>query len=92
MKSIAQFWVSAIVPTPVDYIRIPAKSPHFDKDWAKNGHIEAAVTLAADGCGKHPVEGMQSQRMRARWLMHRKSQRRVLMALRFLLIEPAARR
>jgi hypothetical protein len=29
MKSIAQFWDSAIVPTLVDYIRIPAKSPHF---------------------------------------------------------------
>ena len=55
MTSIAQFWDSAIVPTLVDYIRIPAKSPHFDKDWAKNGHIEAAVTLAADwqtGCAR----------------------------------------
>ena len=47
MTSIARFWDAAIVPTLVDYIRIPAKSPHFDKDWAKNGHIEAAVTLAA---------------------------------------------
>ena len=64
MTSIAQFWDSAIVPTLVDYIRIPAKSPHFDKDWAKNGHIEAAVTLAADWCGKHPVEGMQLEIVR----------------------------
>jgi hypothetical protein len=30
MTSIPQFWDSAIVPTLVDYIRIPAKSPHFD--------------------------------------------------------------
>ena len=64
MKSIAQFWDSAIVPTLVDYIRIPAKSPHFDKDWAKNGHIEAAVTLAADWCRKHPVEGMRLEIVR----------------------------
>ena len=64
MTSIPQFWDDAIVPTLVDYIRIPAKSPHFDKDWAKNGHIEAAVTLAADWCRKHPVEGMQLEIVR----------------------------
>jgi hypothetical protein len=29
MKSIAQFWDSAIALTLVGYIRIPAKSPHF---------------------------------------------------------------
>lgn len=64
MTSIPQFWDSAIVPTLVDYIRIPAKSPHFDKDWAKNGHIEATVTLAAEWCRKHPVEGMQLEIVR----------------------------
>ena len=113
MTSIAQCWDDAIVRTLVDYIRIPAKSPHFDRDWARNGHIEAAVTLAADWCGKHPVEGMQLEIVRlpkrtpvlfievpaakgaekaGTVAMHRKSPRRVLMALRFLLIEPAARR
>ena len=35
--SIAKFWDEAIVPKLVEYIRIPAKSPHFDKEWAKNG-------------------------------------------------------
>ncbi len=30
MKSIPQFWDDAIVPTRVDYIRISAKSRHFD--------------------------------------------------------------
>ena len=64
MTTIPQFWDSAIVPTLVDYIRIPAKSPHFDKDWAKNGHIEAAVTLAAEWCRKHPVEGMKLEIVR----------------------------
>ena len=48
MKHIAQFWDDAIVPSLVDYIKIPAKSPHFDKEWAKNGHIDAAVKHAAD--------------------------------------------
>jgi hypothetical protein len=58
MTSIAAFWDSAIVPALIDYIRIPAKSPHFDRNWKENGHIEAAVTLAADWVRKHPIAGM----------------------------------
>src|SRR3990170_1394935 len=40
---IARLWDEAIVPALVEYIRIPAKSPHFDADWARNGHIDAAA-------------------------------------------------
>src|SRR6185295_15434934 len=58
MTSIAQFWDASIVPTLVDYVRVPAKSPHFDKDWAKNGHIDAVVELAAEWCRKNALPGM----------------------------------
>ncbi len=64
MRQIAKFWDEAIVPALVDYLRIPAKSPHFDRDWAKHGHIDAAVKLAADWCGKHAVPGMQLEVVR----------------------------
>ena len=64
MSPIAKFWDEAIVPTLVDYIRIPAKSPHFDKEWSRNGHIDAAVKLAADWCRKHAVPGMQLEVVR----------------------------
>src|SRR5688572_7890349 len=59
MSPIARFWDEAIVPALVDYIRIPAKSPHFDSAWAKNGHIDAAVKLAADWCRRHALPGMK---------------------------------
>jgi acetylornithine deacetylase/succinyl-diaminopimelate desuccinylase-like protein len=59
MTPIAKFWDEAIVPALVDYIRIPAKSPHFDHDWAAHGHIGAAVKLAADWCRRHAVPGMK---------------------------------
>ncbi|HXZ92687.1 MAG TPA: M20/M25/M40 family metallo-hydrolase [Burkholderiales bacterium] len=58
MTTIARFWDEAIVPALVEYIRIPAKSPHFDPDWAKNGHIERAVELAAAWCRRHAVKNM----------------------------------
>ncbi len=38
-------WNDEIVPTLVDYIRIPNKSPSFEPDWEKLGHMEKAVQL-----------------------------------------------
>src|ERR1700743_955385 len=38
-------WDEAVVPTLVDYIRIPNKSPAFDPDWEKHGHMDQVVEL-----------------------------------------------
>jgi acetylornithine deacetylase/succinyl-diaminopimelate desuccinylase-like protein len=62
--AIAKFWDDEIVPALVDYIRIPAKSPHFDPDWARHGHIDAAVRLAADWCKRHALAGMKLEVVR----------------------------
>jgi len=62
--NISEFWDDAIVPALVNYIRIPAKSPHFDPDWKKNGHIERVVTLAADWCRAHALPGMHLEVLR----------------------------
>jgi acetylornithine deacetylase/succinyl-diaminopimelate desuccinylase-like protein len=56
---IAKFCDDAIVPALVEYIRIPAKSPHFDADWQKNGYIDAAVEHAAAWCRRHALKGMK---------------------------------
>ncbi len=63
-KDIADFWDEAIVPALTDYIRIPAKSPHFDKDWQAHGHIEAAVQFAARWCEKHALPSMKIEIVR----------------------------
>src|ERR1700726_2660464 len=42
---VGKVWDDSIVPTLVDYIRIPNKSPAFDPDWAAHGHMEEAVSL-----------------------------------------------
>ncbi len=61
-KSISEFvnstWDDSIVPSLVDYIRIPNKSPLFDPDWEANGHMEKAVTLIADWCRAQEIEGL----------------------------------
>ncbi len=38
-------WRDEIVPTLVEYIRIPNKSPSFEPDWASLGHMDKAVDL-----------------------------------------------
>jgi acetylornithine deacetylase/succinyl-diaminopimelate desuccinylase-like protein len=44
-KFVDQCWADEIVPTLVEYIRIPNKSPAFDPDWEAHGYMEEAVHL-----------------------------------------------
>jgi acetylornithine deacetylase/succinyl-diaminopimelate desuccinylase-like protein len=44
-RFVDQIWGDAIVPTLVEYIRIPNKSPAFDPDWAAHGHMDEAVAM-----------------------------------------------
>ncbi|MBP6841682.1 MAG: M20/M25/M40 family metallo-hydrolase, partial [Kofleriaceae bacterium] len=50
-------YASSIVPTLVDYIRIPNKSPGFDPAWRENGHMERAVELLAGWAKAHLPDG-----------------------------------
>jgi acetylornithine deacetylase/succinyl-diaminopimelate desuccinylase-like protein len=50
---IGGLWDDEIVPQLVEYIRIPNKSPMFDPDWQKHGHMEDAVTLMTRWAEKH---------------------------------------
>ena len=44
-RFVGQIWDDAVVPSLVDYIRIPNKSPSFDPDWAAHGYMDDAVKL-----------------------------------------------
>jgi acetylornithine deacetylase/succinyl-diaminopimelate desuccinylase-like protein len=52
-------WQDEIIPELEEYIRIPAKSPHFDPDWARHGYIDQAVRHADRWCREQPVKGMK---------------------------------
>src|SRR4029078_12846029 len=57
-EQIARQWDDDIVPRLVEYVRIPAKSPHFDPDWEKNGHIERVIRLAEAWVCAQPIPGL----------------------------------
>ena len=42
-----RIWDDEIIPALTDYIRIPNKSPAFDKDWQAHGHMEKATQMFA---------------------------------------------
>ena len=53
------FWDENIVPTITEYIRIPNKSPAFDPDWDKHGHMEDALQLAKKWIEDHQIPGAE---------------------------------
>ena len=57
-STISTQWDEEIVPQLIDYIRIPAKSPHFDPQWAASGHIERVIRLAEAWVKRQPVRGL----------------------------------
>ena len=57
-------WDDDIVRQLTDYIRIPAKSPSFDGDWAAHGYIDTVLRNAAAWVEAQKVEGLQLEIVR----------------------------
>src|SRR5688572_12134382 len=51
-------WDDEALPLLVEYIKIPNKSPEFDKDWEKHGYMDQAVELLS-GWAKQKIAGMK---------------------------------
>jgi len=56
-----QLWEVDILPTLMDYIRIPNQSPAFDPEWETNGHMMRAVQLAYQWCKDHGPDDMTAE-------------------------------
>jgi acetylornithine deacetylase/succinyl-diaminopimelate desuccinylase-like protein len=56
--SVGKAWDDSILDRLIAYVRIPNKSPMFDPDWERHGHMEAAIQLMAQWCRAQPVPGM----------------------------------
>ncbi len=63
-KFVSETWDKSIVPSITEYIAIPNKSPAFDKDWKKNGHMDRAVELIAAWCKARPIPGLKLEVVR----------------------------
>jgi acetylornithine deacetylase/succinyl-diaminopimelate desuccinylase-like protein len=61
---VSRKWDEDIIPRLIEYIQIPCKSPHFDAEWATNGHIDAAVALAERWSRGQPIAGLKIEVVR----------------------------
>jgi acetylornithine deacetylase/succinyl-diaminopimelate desuccinylase-like protein len=64
LAQVSQAWDRDIVARLQDYIRIPAKSPAFDPDWAATGHIETVVRQTAQWIEAQKVQGLRLEIIR----------------------------
>ena len=56
-------WTGNLQPSLEAYIRIPNKSPDFDRDWQAHGHMERAATHLADWARAQPLKGLSVERL-----------------------------
>jgi acetylornithine deacetylase/succinyl-diaminopimelate desuccinylase-like protein len=63
-QSIHQHWDADIVAQLVDYVAVPAKSPHFDPQWESHGHIERVIRIAETWVRKQQVQGLSVEIVR----------------------------
>ena len=58
LDNVSAQWDAQIVPQLQDYIRIPAKSPMFDADWAAHGYLDTVVRNTAQWIEAQKVQGL----------------------------------
>ena len=58
LDDVARHWDAEIVPQLIEYIKLPAKSPGFDPDWAKHGYLDAAVEQARAWVAAQNIKGL----------------------------------
>ncbi|MDZ7921378.1 M20/M25/M40 family metallo-hydrolase [Rhodoferax sp.] len=58
LEQVSQAWDRDIVHRLEDYIRIPAKSPMFDADWASGGYLDTVVRNTAQWIEAQGVPGL----------------------------------
>jgi acetylornithine deacetylase/succinyl-diaminopimelate desuccinylase-like protein len=51
-------WKDSVVPELMQFIRIPNRSPLYDPEWRKHGHMDKAVSLIERWCRAQPMDGM----------------------------------
>ena len=59
ISDIQQRWDQSIIERLEAFVRIPNRSPDFDREWEAHGHMERALELIADWCRAQPIEGMR---------------------------------
>jgi len=55
---VEQVWSDDILPSLVEYVRIPCVSVQFDPDWKASGYLDTAVEHIRAWCAARPIDGL----------------------------------
>jgi acetylornithine deacetylase/succinyl-diaminopimelate desuccinylase-like protein len=61
LASIDKYWEEKIIPTLKTYIEIPAKSPAFDANWKKSGHLDRVLKLVDQWVEDRKIPGLKKE-------------------------------
>ena len=64
LHQVSDLWDAQIVPCLQDYIRVPAKSPMFDAQWAEHGYIDSVVRTTAAWIEAQKISGLRLEIVR----------------------------
>lgn len=60
-RYVERCWDERIVPALCEYVRIPNKSPAFDPDWERHGHMAEAVSLLETWAIGAGIDGLDAE-------------------------------
>jgi acetylornithine deacetylase/succinyl-diaminopimelate desuccinylase-like protein len=63
--SIDSYWEKDIIPTLMEYIEIPAKSPAFDPQWEENGYIQQSLELVEQWISQRAIPNLSKEVLRS---------------------------
>lgn len=58
LRDVSQHWDRDITKQLVEYVKVPAKSPSFDRDWAAHGHLDRVLENARAWVAQQNVTGL----------------------------------
>ena len=56
---VESLWADSIIPELIEYVRIPNKSPAFDKEWREHGYMDQVEERFEAWAQQHPPRGMK---------------------------------
>ncbi|SCU65033.1 cytosolic nonspecific dipeptidase, putative [Trypanosoma equiperdum] len=58
-QTVSDHWDTSVVPGLSEFLEVPNQSPHYDKEWATNGHMKKAMDVLVKWIEKQPIKGMK---------------------------------
>ena len=61
VSTVEEIWETSAIPSMIETLAIPAKSPNFDPDWEANGYLQQIAELACAWAASRGIEGMTAE-------------------------------